>query len=515
MTDRILVISSNTEWREALAEEFGLANIAVLPCGIGESRLKRYLSEGCAAAVIEPEWEATAAPGARFAACETLVKQIRDAGREYPVLFLALVPDDELVSIAQRYKPATVVHDKGAAMDRVGVLRQAWEQLSRPATAVLAESATIEIRLGPGTIECEARVGANVISVPREWKPDWGWEYLNTDFRLYDDNPELFKQFWKEKIDAASKALFRSMIDVPGFQSTIEEVKALTKRFGDIHFRFVVPSEDFEHVPFEVIGYGPGNEEYMRYVAPIARKLSLKPAQVLRGIGPLNGAEGRKQGAVLFISSDVSGFLSYNNKTFKGENPYRLGKLKHLDEEREEVLSAYGRNYVHPVDLKDSADPVKAMTDALEQGPWDVIHFAGHSVQADGDREVVLALPDPALHGELKGYSADDFAQRAAAAEARLVILSSCESCSCRSLLRMASFGVPAVVGFRWPADDLDAAKFTPMLHSALYQRKLSLARAFQDALFRLKEEAGGRMTPFSPILLIQPDSWPTYWREE
>jgi hypothetical protein len=410
-----------------------------------------------------------------------------------------------------------VVHDKGAEMDRVAALRAAWERLRNPAAPAVASSATIEIRLEPGHIECEARVGPDVIEcLPVTWR-DWrAMRTLNNDFRMWDDRPEIFKQIWKQKIDDVSQDLLDFMIDAPGFRSIIEDIKTRMRNgFQDIHFRFVVPSDDFEHVPFEVIAYGLGNEKYIRYVAPIARKLSLKQEDVLRGIGSLNDTERRKQGAVLFICSDVSGFLSYNNKRFKGENPYRLGKLKHLDREREEVLNAHGHNYVHTVDLTKSADPVRDLTDALEQGPWDVIHFAGHSVQADGDREVVLALPDPAFYGQLKGYSADDFAQRAAAAEARLVILSSCESCSYRSLLRMASFGVPAVVGFRWPVDDLDAAIFTPMLHAALYQQKLSLARAFQRALLRLKEEAGGRMTPFSPILLIQPDSWHTYWQEE
>jgi hypothetical protein len=79
MTDLILVISSNAEWREALTEDFALAKMAVLPCSISGSKLKRYLSEDCTAAVIEPEGEAAAPSGARFAGCETLVKQIRDA----------------------------------------------------------------------------------------------------------------------------------------------------------------------------------------------------------------------------------------------------------------------------------------------------------------------------------------------------------------------------------------------------------------------------------------------------
>jgi len=170
----------------------------------------------------------------------------------------------------------------------------------------------------------------------------------------------------------------------------------------------------------------------------------------------------------------------------------------------------HGEDRVKEIDLTKDSNPRQAIVDALDEGPYNVIHFAGHSVRSDVGGEVFLALPG-LLPGILQPYSVDDFARRAADADARLVILSSCENCSCRTLLRMAAFGVPAVAGFRWPVDDEDAAVFAPALHHELFKNQRPIIRAFYAALMTLKESAPGRITRFSPILMLQNSKWQDY----
>jgi hypothetical protein len=510
MSECVLLISSNTHWREALTEEFGLAGTGVLSCGIDSAKLDGYLTKDCTAAVIWTESDSAAAPGGRYATYEKLIRRMRDARRDYPVIFFSVVPDDELTAMAKRHPPSTVVYDVDVTMDRVAALCAAWQRLKRP--AVFGDSAMLDITIGSAQISFEARVDEQVVDRGKQpWLDRFHIDEMNKRFAFLDDHPEVFRRSWEQEIGSASRTLWHSIIETqPGVHAALEELK-----FDNIHFPFVVESGDLEHIPFEVVAYGDGKDEYIRYAAPIARKLLLKPNEVLGDAEQPRLIERKNHRAVLFIMAAASGVLRVTNKTFDGKDCVLLRKLDHLGAERQAVLDVYGLDQVHSVDLTNAADPVGEMTTALQQGPWDVIHFAGHSVQADQDRQVFLALPGAHNRSELIGYSGDDFARRAAQANARLVVLSSCESASCRTLLRMTSLGVPALIGFRWPVDDEDAKVFTPRLHEALHQRKLTLARAFRDALFELKERAGGRVTPFSPILLIQPDSWPSYYLGE
>lgn len=522
MADLVLLISSDAEWCSSIGDELTKVGFIVSSCRPDEERrLADLMSRHCAAAVL---W-ATPEPAPtnnRYEVVETLARRIRDAGQHYPILFLAVAPNDVLALLARRYEPSAVVEAEGLdATESAELLRAEWERLRDLAAIEGTTSATIEITLRTAKIGLEARIGRHVVD--RKPLQEWGGgrynvRLLNEEFGKYDLKPDVFRRVWQDRIESAGKSLWNNMIETPGFRSSIELVKSRVKmNFRDIHFRVIVDNDDkdLEHVPFEVVASDPEAVEYIRNVAPLARKLLLNPTNMLANPDPNPDCKRQNHPTVLFISADASGRLTVEGKTFKGEPAAKLGKLSHIGKERQAVLDVHGCAGVFKIDLEKAADPVTAMTTALQQGPWDVIHFAGHTIQADDDRQVFLALPDREFPGQLKGYSADDFAQRAAQARARLVVLSSCENCSCRSLLKMASFGVPAVIGFRWPVDDEDAASFTPNLHKALYQQKLSLMRAFQDAVFKLKENAGGRITPFSPILLIQPDSWHSYWLGE
>jgi hypothetical protein len=78
----------------------------------------------------------------------------------------------------------------------------------------------------------------------------------------------------------------------------------------------------------------------------------------------------------------------------------------------------------------------------------------------------------------------------------------------------MAAFGVPAVAGFRWPVDDRDAAVFAPALHHELFNKHQPIICAFHAALMTLKEKSPGRITRFSPILMLQNAKWQDYRME-
>jgi CHAT domain-containing protein len=218
---------------------------------------------------------------------------------------------------------------------------------------------------------------------------------------------------------------------------------------------------------------------------------------------------------VLFILADVTGSLSVANHRFKGNDAIPLAELKHIHDEMAQTVAVYGEINVETVILQPGQDTIKQIETAFDGALFDVIHFAGHSVRSDTTNDVFLALPGLQKRSAI-AYNAEDFARRAAEANARLVILSSCEGASCRALSRMAASGIPAVAGFRWKVDDRDAALFTPALHKALRtgEHPVPVVEAFHEALRAVKVPAQERLTWFSPVLMLQRTVWHDYTLE-
>jgi CHAT domain-containing protein len=133
-----------------------------------------------------------------------------------------------------------------------------------------------------------------------------------------------------------------------------------------------------------------------------------------------------------------------------------------------------------PVELRLSSrrNAAKDVLEKVADGPWDIVHFAGHSVYAD-DGEVFLLLPGS--RGPVP-MLVSDFARAAYEGDVRLVILSSCESSSPNAVFRLAQAGIPAAIGFHWEVDDKEAAEFTAELHRALANDE-PVGRAFYKAV--------------------------------
>src|SRR5271156_1566851 len=353
MTDRVLIISSNSDWRDALVSDFWLAKIAAVPSDISARKVDRFLSQECVAAVIAGEPDPDAASGARYAVGEARARQIRDAGCPYPLLFLSVVPDAELAAIASRYQPAAMVHDKGLEMDRVAVLRAEWLRLSMTSEVDPTASAVIEIKINAATIGFEARIGQEIIDKrDNDWPGRFNIGLLDEEFEGYDNDPAGFMEgSWEKAVDRAGRNLGHNLLETQnGFQEALEKVKSRVKmNSGDIHFRFVVQSDDLEHVPFELTAID--GDQHIRLVAPLARKLSLKPIQILGDVDLGRSAGARNGLSVLFISAAASGVLSVQGRTFRGKQDVSLRPLDHLAEELAAVIRVNGDDQVSELDL--------------------------------------------------------------------------------------------------------------------------------------------------------------------
>jgi DNA-binding NarL/FixJ family response regulator len=520
MTERVLLVSGATEWREALEIALELRGAVVAHNESGSQAAKRVSTFKPTLAVIHADAPARAAPddnSSRTAICAQVATRLRQADSRLLIMLLCSVPDDGLAALARSIRPSEILIDRGLDVDHLAdSMRSAQRRMSpeKVEKEALPASATIEITIRETEIDYEARVGQLAKRFdPVPWHGQREVKEIDGEFKKYEADPRIFKAIGNTLIPATSRRLHASLFD-SRHKSALEFCRKEMAPEGIVHYRFIVPADELEYVPFELVATENGKEymreEYLREIVPIVRKLTVKE-QHNDPDRPLTTRhnDGR---AVLFLKAPVQGALRVDGHYFKGQEVAKLEELKHLDREMHGVIEIYGENQVAMVDLTKATDPVEAMRDAFKRGPYEVIHFAGHSVRSDVGNEVFLALPgSQERYGVLQSYSVDDFARRAAECDARLVILSSCESSSCRTLLRMAAFGVPAVTGFRWPVDDRDAAMFTPELHRELFVEHKPIVRAFHAALIKLKENSPGRLTWFSPVLMMQRSTWHDY----
>jgi CHAT domain-containing protein len=208
----------------------------------------------------------------------------------------------------------------------------------------------------------------------------------------------------------------------------------------------------------------------------------------------------------LFIRSQAHGSLVMEGRRFAGEAAFNAGHLSFIGEEIKQLKKARkAAQLAEPVvlTLSNRSAVVDDVLEKLAKGPWDIVHFAGHSVCADNG-DVFLLLPGSRGPVPMR---VQDFAQAAKKGEVRLIILSSCESSSPDGIFRLAQAGVPAAIGFRWEVDDKEAAEFTAALHRALADDE-PIGRAFHIAVQRLKAKHIDSPTFASPVLMVQDETW-------
>lgn len=508
----ILIVSEDPFWCEAMT-------IALEDAGARVIDRESGLPEGVLIDALKVRVSGTGDPAAR--ALQLNVDAVRTAHPTVPIIVMSSVPIDAFT----RYEGAdsrlrVVIADSAHAeslakrvlheiADIAAADRLPAAFVTEPPGAA-AQSATIEITISEATLRCDVRVG----SLSDQWGPS-SWttrpEIINIDeeYACYETQHQI----------ATLDPLLFAIAGRRLLSNLFREPIAFSKRFidkvapngCDIFYRFVLQDGDLENVPFELVAT-ENKDEYLRYVYPLSRKLSAR--EVHRSPDRLV-ADARHRRKVLFILSDVQGILSVPGQTFKGQSSLSLNPLKQLRTELNKVRKLYGAGNVTVLTLRRKRDNSAAIDRVFRDEKFDIVHFAGHSLRADQNGQVYLVLPEDA-RGRVIPYDVEHFAALAAENDVRLVILSSCEGTSGRALSRMASNGVPAIVGFRWPVVDQDAALFTPVLHEELRNggAPVPLSIAFHRALRRMKVSAPGRSSWFSPILMIQHSDWHNFAAE-
>jgi hypothetical protein len=505
--NRILLVSESEIWREAMTialEETG----AVLADANGDRSVKRAQTFKPSAIVIDIDGEMLmqAAPD-RVAWASHVALALRGWGQSLPIIMMTSVPIDELNRLASGISCARVT--LANCLDtakQAQQIRAALNELCSVSSAEVASSfATIEITIAQATLQCDIRAGGKSFTWgPETWRARNGLVILDDEFSNYESSREEFARLGVKNIDFAGRRLLQDLFKDP-LTVAYDFCRSNLPGVSLIHHRFVLEDGDLEFVPFEIVATAnPG--EYLRFVYPLARRLISH--QQIRDADHIP-EEGKPRLRVLFIVSKASGILKVPNLKFKTKDYIALGELEHVDHELELIRALYPAEHFKLLTLLPDVDNITAIKAAFATNTFEIVHFAGHSVRADVTGRVFLALP--AAGGKpVIPYDAEDFARLASEGETRLVILSSCEGTSGLALSRMASRGVPAVAGFRWPVDDDDASLFTAEFHRELHAQGtcVPVPLAFHRALLTLKEHSPGRLTGFSPILMIQGSTW-------
>lgn len=368
--------------------------------------------------------------------------------------------------------------------------------------------------------------------------PDLAYTYEDYKVLVYQRGGLLtVAPHWLREWRHVGQQLFRDLILRSLGTGLFYHIERAAGGLNGLAFRFRVKDPKLHNAPFEatVRISDHSDAEDSRFVlvhAPVARWMG---TQILRTRREAVAAETVSRPArMLFIRSQVGdddapsipdtlpvlgppgpdGLRQVRNYAFR--------RLKNIDLEHKFLASLpQGKlEKLEPLDLEGDEcrkDPSKAIRDALsvsEDAPikpkYDIIHFAGHSLTADG--QTLLVLPG-ATSGEAYAMPVEQFAEYVAPTSARLVYLSSCQGGSAQSVVHLAQRGVPHVIGFRWDVQDRDAADFAVQFYTELMGKDkwATISAAFQstcNAVYTKLQRKDETPIWASPILIAQADNW-------
>jgi hypothetical protein len=183
-----------------------------------------------------------------------------------------------------------------------------------------------------------------------------------------------------------------------------------------------------------------------------------------------------------------------------------------------ENQKAFGKGRVEIVSRRDLGDETfgNYLSAKLRQGPWDLIHYAGHSYFHPFEKQGYLFFPGSVDSSTPVPMLIEDFG--AQLGEARFVYLSSCQSAQGSFLASLAQCRVPALLGFSCPVYDEHAEEFALQFYTELFECTESdsvrqhggdqkcLQHAFLRTRKQLKLKMGSQTIWAQPILMFQSD---------
>lgn len=204
----------------------------------------------------------------------------------------------------------------------------------------------------------------------------------------------------------------------------------------------------------------------------------------------------------LIIEADTSGIVSIEQK--HGQVRENLKHLTHLGEESEGLQKFLQKRHKVLRLSKDRLPENLSFKDWVanileEQGPWHLVHYAGHSLYTE-DKTGYVFFPG---ENYAEPMNIADFSKLLRLAQARFLYLSSCQSSEDDFVFQLANRGIPAILGFRWEIDDDKAEKYALKFYEYLFKYR-SLEQAFLEARTYAYRKYKKNRIWASPLLILQ-----------
>jgi len=287
--------------------------------------------------------------------------------------------------------------------------------------------------------------------------------------------------------------------------------RKLWKRLTDLRNRvggmqnmrviFTVTAE-LQQILLEALRDEPGNGDFWMLQAPMVRQYNHAGDSM-----PLFIDEQTRRGDIncLVIAAHPAGG-TIRSKNWNG----KMGRLKQLNQEAEKLQGllesaktrgcGIGRIEVARIDPA-KEDPMAHVQRLLADGPWHLVHFAGHSITGrDGTGGLVLSAKPRSV------LPLSDFVTRLQ--HTQFLFLSSCQSATPSFLHYAVQQVVPAVLGFRWPVEDDGAQCYAASFYNALFERGSPGYKSLEYAFLQARQDAYARNasepTWASPLFITQ-----------
>jgi CheY-like chemotaxis protein len=314
------------------------------------------------------------------------------------------------------------------------------------------------------------------------------------------DDPE-----WKRKLKRLSEALTEEL-----FERTPENIgflRELSKWVGhvgiaSIRVRFAV-DPDIYPLPVEAFKQSVEDDYWMlktviyRRQEERAESVGFEPRGLFQDEqtrdGPIN---------VLIVQADLPREVAVKTPDLDltlGALPALAKEVarvkKQLSDLREETGHRIGE--VRVID-RSAVPPGGSLRDVVEgvlkEGPWHVLHYAGHT--HFDERNQVGYLFFPIGDYDLDCVRIDRFAWALRKADTRFVFLSSCRGGQQDFIYHLSKVGIPAIMGFLLDVRDEEAAAFAKSFYDQLFHGK---ERSLEYACLEARREMYATF-PDSPI---------------
>ncbi|MHC4558736.1 MAG: CHAT domain-containing protein [Planctomycetota bacterium] len=415
-----------------------------------------------------------------------LIESMRKNKIGIPCILLAEYKDEQIDAAIVKSKPCRVVETRVGNWESELIIKcQAFllergeqDEHSKKKDSVPPESKGKEIgrvdiilEVGDGNI-CYCMQGENVDITPKVLPIDVG---KVKEWRRRSDNVSLLED-WESELHAIGCDLRNQFSSKSQFERHI--IKTMTS-CGDrekVRIRFVV--DKMIH-PVAVEALLDENEEYYMLFSPTYRTIPIEG-----GRPPLFTDNETREKPIncLIIEADTSGSV-LDIKNSKGED-LLLEPLENVGIEGPEIKKYLDDNKeefnIGKIERLSNSNGEQSfldrMEDILKDGPWHLVHFAGHSYYDRVHEKGYVFVPG---RTGPKPFRADAFAMKLRQADTRFVYLSSCTSGRADFVFELAKKQIPSILGFRWDIEDPEAAEHAQLFYENLFDGEKILEYAF------------------------------------